>query len=146
MRGDEKVIAGAMAMRVLAFAELVDAFTGTCGAIIDMTGLNKMKVANSVIQLVLAITVNILLIPRYGLMGAAIVLFWKYRGELLVRDKRIGVVIGGWALMTLLAGLMVPMIDNAAHLGGLIGGAVAAWGVRPKILRRRVVYMSNRLR
>ena len=69
--GDD-FIAGAMAMRVLAFAELVDAFTGTCGAIIDMTGLNKMKVAHSVIQLVLAITVNILLIPRYGLMGAAI--------------------------------------------------------------------------
>ncbi len=82
----------------------------------------------------------------FGLMGAVIVLFWRYRGELLVRDKRIGVVIAGWALLTLLSGLMVPMIDNAAHLGGLIGGALAAWGVRPKILRRRVVYLSPRLR
>ncbi|UCG25571.1 MAG: flippase [Chloroflexota bacterium] len=69
--GDD-FIAGAMAMRVLAFAELVDAFTGTCGAIIDMTGLTRVKVANSVIQLILAITVNVLLIPKYGLMGAAV--------------------------------------------------------------------------
>ena len=69
--GDD-FIAGAMAMRVLAFAELVDAFTGTCGAIIDMTGLTRIKVANSVIQLILAVTVNVLLIPRYGLMGAAV--------------------------------------------------------------------------
>ena len=68
----EDFIAGAMALRILAVAELVDAMTGICGVIIDMTGHTRLKLANSVTQLVLAISVNILLIPRFGLLGAAV--------------------------------------------------------------------------
>ena len=79
----------------------------------------------------------------FGLMGAVIVLFWRYHRELLVRDKRIGVVIAVWALFTIATGLMVPMIDNAGHVGGLLGGIAAAWMVRPRILRRRVVYLAE---
>jgi O-antigen/teichoic acid export membrane protein len=65
-------IAGATAMRILAVAELVDALTGICGVIIDMTGQTRLKVTNSTVQLALAIGVNILLIPRFGLLGAAV--------------------------------------------------------------------------
>lgn len=65
-------VAGAMAMRILAFSELADVLTGICGVIIDMTGHTRLKVANSTIQLVLAIAVNILLIPPFGLIGAAV--------------------------------------------------------------------------
>ena len=79
----------------------------------------------------------------FGLMGAVIVLFWRYHGELLVRDKRIGVVIAVWALYTIVTGLMVPMIDNAGHVGGLLGGIGAAWAFRPRILTRRVVYLAS---
>ncbi len=69
--GDE-FIGGAIALRILAVAELIDAMTGICGAIIDMTGYTKLKLANSITQLVLSIGVSILLIPRYGLIGAAV--------------------------------------------------------------------------
>ena len=79
----------------------------------------------------------------FGLMGAVMVLFWKHRHELLVRDKRIGVVIAAWAVFTIVTGLMVPMIDNAGHVGGLLGGIAAAWVIRPRILRRRVVYLAS---
>lgn len=79
----------------------------------------------------------------FGLMGAVMVLFWKHHTELLVRDKRIGVVIAVWAVFTIVTGLTVPMIDNAAHVGGLLGGMAAAWMVRPRILSRRVVYLSD---
>lgn len=79
----------------------------------------------------------------FGLMGAVMVLFWKHHHELLVRDKRIGVVIAAWAMFTVATGLMTPMIDNAAHVGGLLGGVAAAWGVRPRILERRVVYLGR---
>ena len=78
----------------------------------------------------------------FGLMGAVIVLFWRYHHELLVRDKRIGVVIAAWALFTLITGLVTPMIDNAGHVGGLLGGMVVAWLIRPRILSRRVVYAA----
>jgi membrane associated rhomboid family serine protease len=62
----------------------------------------------------------------------------------MVRDKRIGIVIAAWAIFTIATGLMTPMIDNAAHLGGMFGGMVVAWAIRPKILARRVVYLSER--
>lgn len=65
-------IAGAIALRLLALAELVDALTGICGAIIDMTGHTRLKMVNSTIQLILSIGTNVLLIPRYGLLGAAV--------------------------------------------------------------------------
>lgn len=79
----------------------------------------------------------------FGLMGAVMVLFWKHHDELMVRDKRIGIVVAAWALFTIATGLMVPMIDNAAHLGGMFGGMAVAWAIRPRILRRRVVYVRG---
>jgi rhomboid protease GluP len=79
----------------------------------------------------------------FGLMGAVMVLFWKHRNDLHVRDKRIGVVIAAWALFTIVTGMMVPMIDNAGHVGGLLGGIAAAWVSRPRILGRRVVYLGR---
>jgi rhomboid protease GluP len=77
----------------------------------------------------------------FGLMGAVIVLFKKHHAELLVRDKRIGIVIAVWALFTIVTGLMVPMIDNAGHVGGLIGGIATASLFRPQILERKVVHI-----
>jgi rhomboid protease GluP len=79
----------------------------------------------------------------FGLMGAVMVLFWKHHEELMVRDKRIGIVVAVWALFTIGAGLVTPMIDNAAHLGGMFGGMAVAWMIRPKILARRLVYMRE---
>jgi len=80
----------------------------------------------------------------FGLMGAVMVLFWKHHHELMVRDKRIGIVVAAWAIFTIATGLMTPMIDNAAHLGGMFGGMAVAWAIRPRILARRVVYLSER--
>lgn len=74
----------------------------------------------------------------FGLMGAVIVLFWKHHDQLLVRDKRIGVVIAAWAVYTIIVGLMTPMVDNAGHVGGLLGGMVSAWAIQPVLLRRRI--------
>jgi rhomboid protease GluP len=79
----------------------------------------------------------------FGLMGAVMVLFWKHHDDLLVRDKRIGVVIAVWALFTVVTGLMTPMIDNAAHIGGLLGGMAVSLAMRPRILERRVVYSGR---
>ncbi|MGQ0715259.1 MAG: rhomboid family intramembrane serine protease [Gemmatimonadaceae bacterium] len=79
----------------------------------------------------------------FGLMGAVLVLFWKHHDDLLVRDKRIGVVIAVWAAFTIATGFVTPMIDNAGHVGGLLGGMMTAWVMRPKILERKLVYMAR---
>lgn len=67
----ESFVVGASALVVLASAELVNASTGTCGAIIDMSGRGLMKVINKGIMVALLIGANLALIPPFGLMGAA---------------------------------------------------------------------------
>lgn len=85
---------GAAALQVLAFAELVNTGTGLGGVIIDMTGQNRIKLFNSIAQVILSVASNVILIREYGLMGAAIAslltvgiinilrmveVFWLYR-------------------------------------------------------------------
>ncbi len=62
---------GARALIILALSELVIAATGTCGSIIDMTGRTRLKLVNSIVWSVLLVSGNFLLIPRWGLVGAA---------------------------------------------------------------------------
>ena len=62
----------------------------------------------------------------FGIMGAVLVILYQRREFFVIRDKRIGVVIGAWAAYTLLIGMLQPMIDNWAHVGGLLAGAGAA--------------------
>jgi O-antigen/teichoic acid export membrane protein len=63
--------AGSTALVILAMAELVNAGTGTCGPMIDMTGHTRLKLANSVLWTGLLIGSGIVLIPRWGVVGAA---------------------------------------------------------------------------
>ncbi len=63
---------GAQALTMLAFAELVNTGTGVGGVIIDMTGQNRIKLFNSITQVVLSVGTNLILIRSMGLMGAAI--------------------------------------------------------------------------
>src|SRR5712692_2554427 len=70
----------------------------------------------------------------FGLQGAAIVLFRTHRERLLMRDRRIGFVLLVWALFTIAGGLMDPYIDNGAHIGGALGGALLARRLQPVVL------------
>ncbi|HYE89880.1 MAG TPA: rhomboid family intramembrane serine protease, partial [Terriglobales bacterium] len=70
----------------------------------------------------------------FGLQGAAVVLFRRHRERLLMRDRRIGVVLIVWALYTIATGLVTPYVDNGAHIGGFLGGALLARGLHPMVL------------
>lgn len=70
----------------------------------------------------------------FGLQGASIVLFRRYRDRLLMRDRRIGFVLLVWALYTIGTGLMDPFIDNGAHVGGALAGALIARRLHPVVL------------
>lgn len=67
--------AGTGVLLVLAAAELFNAGTGICGSIIDMTGHAKLKLLNSTGWVVLQVGGAALLIPRLGVMGAALASF-----------------------------------------------------------------------
>jgi rhomboid protease GluP len=70
----------------------------------------------------------------FGLQGAAIVLFRMHRERLLVRDRRVGLVLIIWALYTIVGGFMEPLIDNGAHIGGALGGALITRYLHPVVL------------
>jgi O-antigen/teichoic acid export membrane protein len=63
--------AGSTALIILACGELVNAGTGVCGSVLDMTRHTGAKLINSVTWLVLLLGANLLLIPRWGVVGAA---------------------------------------------------------------------------
>jgi O-antigen/teichoic acid export membrane protein len=62
---------GANALIILACANLVNIGTGMCGSIVDMTGHTRLKFLNTVIRLILFVSMNFLLIPLWGIIGAA---------------------------------------------------------------------------
>jgi len=68
----------------------------------------------------------------FGLAGAIIVYFLRYRNNFGSRGRAILqnmlMVIG----INLVFGLSMRGIDNWGHMGGLVGGAIAAFGLLPK--------------
>ena len=84
----------------------------------------------------------------FGVMGAVVVILHRHRDLFVVRDKRIGLVVAAWAGYTLLVGHLQPMIDNAAHFGGLLAGAATALGlpVREEFVRERLRKTPGRRR
>jgi O-antigen/teichoic acid export membrane protein len=67
----EAFVSGSTALILLSFAELANAATGICGPMIDMTGHTRIKLANSVLWTAIVIVSSALLIPRWGVVGAA---------------------------------------------------------------------------
>ncbi len=63
---------GARALVFLALGEVINAATGSTGAILLMTGKQKWEVLNSFCILILNVAFNLYLIPKYGIEGAAI--------------------------------------------------------------------------
>jgi membrane associated rhomboid family serine protease len=63
--------------------------------------------------------------PIFGLLGA-LVYYGKRGGSSLVRSEAMS-----YALSIFVFGLFFPGIDNAAHLGGFIGGYLAGMWLDP---------------
>jgi O-antigen/teichoic acid export membrane protein len=65
-------IAGSTALIILAFGQLVNAFSGSTGNVLLMSGKQNWELMNSGLIVIFNIFLNIILIPRYGINGAAI--------------------------------------------------------------------------
>ena len=69
----------------------------------------------------------------FGWMGILFVLGWKHRrnlkgeGGVLLRRT-----LAFWTVVSLIVGWMVPFIDNAAHIGGLLAGLGFGMILEPK--------------
>ena len=68
----EQFIVGAAALRIMAFAGLTSVGIGITYTLITMTGNAVLKLVNSIVMYATMLSLDILLIPTYGVMGAAI--------------------------------------------------------------------------
>ena len=69
--GDEFTI-GSSVLIIISFAQLLNVFTGPVGVILKMTGHQNIDMSISFLVLITNILLNLLLIPRYDIIGAAI--------------------------------------------------------------------------
>ncbi|WP_232210464.1 flippase [Nitrococcus mobilis] len=63
---------GAIALQILALAQLFNVFAGPTGNILNMTGHERLSMTGVGISVAVNVTLNALLIPRFGVEGAAI--------------------------------------------------------------------------
>ena len=85
---------------ILLIGKLVDSISGSVGVILQMTGHQKVFQNIVFIALILNILLNLLLIPIYGIEGAAIsstcsIIFWNISSVMYVRRK-----FGIWSFFT----------------------------------------------
>ncbi len=108
---------GAAALIILAVADFINVSTGMGGVIIDMAGYTKLKLFNSFIRLALYIFLDYLLIPRWGLAGAALAVLV---GEGSVNLLRLVQVYLIFRILPFNASFAKPLVATAAALAGVI--------------------------
>jgi len=86
---------GAPALVILGLEALTNSATGTSGALLDMSGHTRVKFVNSTTAVAASLVLNIMLIPVFGLLGAAMA---ALGATLVVNVLRIGQV---WWLLRL---------------------------------------------
>ncbi len=89
-------IAGSNALLLIAVGQLFNAISGPCGFILSMTGYAKFNMYINIVMLILIITLNMKLLPLYGINGAAtssaisIILINSLR--MVVLYKKLGII------------------------------------------------------
>ena len=81
----------------------------------------------------------------FGLVGALVIYFLRYRDQFGDRGRAVLQNMLIIIAVNFVFGLNAPGIDNWGHLGGLIGGAVAAWGLVPQYRKPEPVVLTPEL-
>ncbi len=63
---------GAHALQVLSVGQMINIATGGVGVMLIMSGRSQIAFINSVVTVIVALALDFWLVPRYGLMGAAV--------------------------------------------------------------------------
>jgi O-antigen/teichoic acid export membrane protein len=126
--------AGVSVLRILAIAMAFNMVTGPVGVVLLMGGKSSWNMANAAFGLVLNVVLNVILIPRYGMTGAAVawaativatnvgsvVLVWRFW-----RLQPFGSVFRPVALVGLACYAVVGIAANALGLTSLQVAAVS---------------------
>jgi O-antigen/teichoic acid export membrane protein len=109
--------AGVAVTVIMTVAWLFNAISGPCGYMLTMSGRPRIQMANYIVALALNVGLNIVLIPRFGISGAAIA--WGSTVVMLTLSRMIQV----WAFLG-----MLPFSRHLlkGFIAGLASGLVAA--------------------
>jgi O-antigen/teichoic acid export membrane protein len=110
---------GWAAMSILAGAFLVDAFTGPVGHVLTMSGRSWLNLLNNAVSLVCNVALNLVLIPRFGLIGAAVSWAVVIAGTNVARLIQVRRIFG---IGPFSRSLVKPVVALAA---GALGGVAA---------------------
>ena len=80
--GDEYRIA-AVSLQILVVGQCINVFFGSVGTLLNMTGFEKESSRGMIIAIIINIALNLILIPAFGLNGAALssmlsIFFWNF--------------------------------------------------------------------
>lgn len=113
----DSYIQGASALIILAVADLINVSTGVGGAIIEMAGYTKLKLLNSILRLIFYLGADLLFIPRFGIVGAALGVMV---GQGVVNLLRIVEVYILFKLLPFNKGFFKPIIAAAGAAGSVL--------------------------
>lgn len=116
---------GAVALIILSVSALILVGTGMGGIIIDMTGHTRLKLFNSIARLAIFLSFDVLLIPRWGVTGAATA---ALIGEASVNLLRLGQVYYLFRLLPYNRDFLKPV---GAALAGLLAALVVGRWLPP---------------
>ena len=119
--------AGAAVTVILAAGQLVNAATGPCGTVLNMSGRVALNMADNVATLLLNVLLNLFLIPAYGIAGAAVAWAVSLAVVNVARVVQVRRLIGALPVSRGMAtGLLAGAVAFAAGLGA---GAVLPSGI-----------------
>jgi O-antigen/teichoic acid export membrane protein len=118
---------GAAVTTVLAVGQLVNAATGPCGTVLNMSGRVSVNMWDNVAALVLNLLLNLWLIPAYGIVGAAVAWAVSLAAVNVARVVQVRSLIGA---LPVTAGLLKGLAAGAAAVvAGLLLRPVLPHGV-----------------
>lgn len=117
---------GAMVTVILACGQLVGAAAGPCGVVLNMSGRVGLSLFDNAFVLVANVGLNLILIPRWGIVGAAVA--WSASIIVVNAIK----VVQAWKIVGIRAegastGKIVLAAIPAAGTGVLVEHLISAW-------------------
>ncbi len=121
----EGFVDGSDALRILVWATLVKTATGTNSSMLDMTGHTKLRLANAIVAALVTITLNALLIPSMGMLGAAVAVL---TGTIIIESLRIAEVYVLLRMLPYNAGFAKPIVAGLLALGVVLASRLVLPG------------------
>lgn len=123
---------GVIVLRILGWAALVNTGTGICGVLLDMSGNTQLKLINTITTVIVTIALNILLIPGWGLLGAAVA---SLAAGVIVNLLRLGEVFFMFRLLPYDISFAKPITAGLAAL-------FVSWAARHWLPPQGILYLA----